>query len=179
MKLNPTKCSFKVGFGKFLGFLITRKGIEVTLDQIRAFKNMSELRTLRNIQKLIGRVVALNCFVSRLTDKCFPFFNLLKRNKKLIGMRSEEELLTNWKLICHFLQSLQNRNMRQKPMYYVSKTLLDAKTRYTIIEKLELALITAARKLRPYFQCHLICVVIAFLLRTILSKHNLLGRLVM
>ena len=42
---------------------------------------------------------------------------------------------------------------KQFPVYYVSKSLLDAETRYTQLEKLALALVTAARKLRPYFQC--------------------------
>ncbi|KAL5565099.1 hypothetical protein UlMin_028263 [Ulmus minor] len=43
---------------------------------------------------------------------------------------------------------------KQFPVYYMSKSLLDAETRYTQLEKLALALVTAARKLRPYFQCH-------------------------
>ncbi|KAK0593729.1 hypothetical protein LWI29_009556 [Acer saccharum] len=42
----------------------------------------------------------------------------------------------------------------QKPIYYTSKALLPAKTRYSPAEKMALALITAARKLRPYFQAH-------------------------
>lgn len=55
----------------------------------------------------------------------------------------------------------------QHPIYYVSKTLLDAKTRYSHLEKLALALVTTARKLRPYFQCHPICVVSTFPLQSI------------
>ena len=43
----------------------------------------------------------------------------------------------------------------QKPIYYVSKSLVQAKTHYSMIEKLVSALITSVRKLRPYFQCHL------------------------
>ena len=39
----------------------------------------------------------------------------------------------------------------KQPVYYVSKSLLDAETRYPIVEKLALTLVTAARKLRPYF----------------------------
>ena len=41
---------------------------------------------------------------------------------------------------------------KQFLVYYVSKSLLDAETRYTQLEKLALALVTAARKLQPYFQ---------------------------
>ncbi|XP_022843437.1 uncharacterized protein LOC111366992 [Olea europaea var. sylvestris] len=43
-------------------------------------------------------------------------------------------------------------NEHQLPVYYVSKALLPTETRYLDMEKLALALITASRKLRPYFQ---------------------------
>lgn len=43
---------------------------------------------------------------------------------------------------------------QQSPIYYVSKRLLDAETRYTGMEKLVYVLILASRKLRPYFQSH-------------------------
>ena len=40
LRLNASKCSFGVGSGKFLGYMVTHKGIEVNLDQIRAINNM-------------------------------------------------------------------------------------------------------------------------------------------
>ena len=46
----------------------------------------------------------------------------------------------------------------QKPVYYISKVLIGAETRYLKIEKLAYALIIAARKLRHYFQAHPIVV---------------------
>ena len=42
----------------------------------------------------------------------------------------------------------------QWPVYYISKALLDAETRYPEIERLSLALFMSARKLHPYFQAH-------------------------
>ena len=66
---------------------------------------------------------------------------------------------------------------KQFPVYYVSKSLLDAETRYTQPEKLALALVTAARKLRPYFQCHSITVLTTYPLKSILHKLELFGRL--
>ncbi|XP_070019486.1 uncharacterized protein [Nicotiana sylvestris] len=56
---------------------------------------------------------------------------------------------------------------KQYPIYYVSKSLLDAETRYPQLEKLALALIMASKKLRPYFQCHPIAVVTSYPLRNI------------
>ncbi|XP_074347288.1 uncharacterized protein LOC141686131 [Apium graveolens] len=59
---------------------------------------------------------------------------------------------------------------RQSPVYYVSKRLLDAETRYTNMEKLVYALVLAARKLMPYFQAHRIEVHTTYPLRHILHK---------
>ena len=62
---------------------------------------------------------------------------------------------------------------KQFLVYYVNKSLLDAETRYTQLEKLILALITVARKLRPYFQCHLVTVLTTCPLKSILHKPEL------
>jgi len=64
----------------------------------------------------------------------------------------------------------------QSPTYYISKILSRAETRYPYLAKLALALVVAARKLRPYFQCHPIAVVTTFPLRNILHKPELSGR---
>lgn len=83
MKLNPVKCSFGVGFGKFLSFLVTKRGIKMTPKQIKAFKNLPLSKILKDIQKLTCRVATLNRFISQSSDKCLLFFNLLKGNKKV------------------------------------------------------------------------------------------------
>ena len=62
-------------------------------------------------------------------------------------------------------------------MYYTSKTLLLADTRYSPAEKIALALITSARKLRPYFQAHTIEVYTDCPLKLILQKPEVSGRL--
>ena len=66
---------------------------------------------------------------------------------------------------------------KQSPLYYVSKVLLDAETQYSQLEKLALALITVARKLRPYFQSYPITVLTSFPLKNILHKPELSERL--
>ena len=40
MKLNPTKCAFGVASGKFLGFMVTQRGIEANPKKIRAILDM-------------------------------------------------------------------------------------------------------------------------------------------
>jgi hypothetical protein len=79
MKLNPSKCAFGVYSGKFLGFMVSQRGIEANLDKIKAILEMQLPKTTKEIQRLTGRVAALNRFVSRSTDKCLPFLKTLKK----------------------------------------------------------------------------------------------------
>ncbi|CAL9029511.1 unnamed protein product, partial [Prunus brigantina] len=82
MKLNPSKCTFGVSSGRFLGYLVTQRGIEAHPNQIKAILNMKSPATTKEIQSLTGRVAALNRFLSRSTDKCRPFFKALKKGHK-------------------------------------------------------------------------------------------------
>ena len=79
MRLNPSKCVFGVASGKFLGFMVSQRGIEVNLEKVRAIINMASPKTVKDVQKLTGRIAALNRFVSRAIDKCLPFFKTLKQ----------------------------------------------------------------------------------------------------
>ena len=79
MKLNPSKCAFGVASGKFLGFMVSEKGIEANPEKVRAILEMASPRTVKEVQKLIGRIVTLNRFVLKATDKCLPFFKTLKQ----------------------------------------------------------------------------------------------------
>ena len=79
MKLNPSKCAFGVSSGKFLGFIISQRGIEANPEKVRAILEMSSPRTTKEVQSLTGRIAALNRFVSKVTDKCLPFFKTLKK----------------------------------------------------------------------------------------------------
>ena len=78
MRLNPSKCAFGVASGKFLGFMVSQRGIEANSEKVRAIIDMTSPRTVKEVQKLIGRIAALNRFVSRAIDKCLPFFKTLK-----------------------------------------------------------------------------------------------------
>ena len=78
MKLNPSKCVFGVASGKFLGFMVSQRGIEVNPEKVQAIINMASSRTFKEVQKLTRRITALNRFVSRATDQCLPFFKTLK-----------------------------------------------------------------------------------------------------
>ena len=79
MKLNLSKFDFKVSFGKFLRFMVSYRGIEVNPDKIEAILNMEPPRNIKEVQSLTRQVVALNRYVSKATDKCLPFFKVLKK----------------------------------------------------------------------------------------------------
>ena len=79
MKLNPAKCAFGVSAGKFLGFIVNHLGIEVNLDKIKTVLDMPLPSGIKEVQRLTGRIAALSRFVSRASDKCPPFFQVLKK----------------------------------------------------------------------------------------------------
>ena len=82
IKLNPRKCAFRVTVGKFLGFMVSQRGIKANPDKIRAIMEMVPPRNVKEVQSLNGKIAALNRFVSRATNKCLPFFRTLKKSFK-------------------------------------------------------------------------------------------------
>ncbi|XP_074323923.1 putative mitochondrial protein AtMg00860 [Apium graveolens] len=81
MRINPNKCTFGVSNGKFLGYMVSARGIEANPEKIEAFINMEAPKCIRDIQKLTGRLSALWRFISRLAEKALPFFAVLKGSK--------------------------------------------------------------------------------------------------
>ena len=81
LHLNASKCSFGVGSGKFLGYMVTHRGIEVNPDQIKVINKLQPPRNPKEVQRLTGMTVALNRFISRSADTCRPFFLLLHKWK--------------------------------------------------------------------------------------------------
>ena len=79
MKLNPSKCAFEVSSGKFVGFMVSHREIEANPDKIQAILDMKPLQNVKEVQSLTGRVAALNRFIFKATDKCLPFFRVLKK----------------------------------------------------------------------------------------------------
>ena len=183
MKLNPSKCAFRVSSRKFLGFMVLQKGIEVNPDKIQAILNMEPPKNVKEVQSLIGQVATLKRFVSKVTDKCFPFFKVLRKafewmdecrndfqNLKVYLTTApllspsipSEELYLYLAVSPHAVNSalVREEGKVQKLVYYTSRALRGAKGRYQMIEKLAFALITTSKKLRHYFQAHVINVMI-------------------
>ena len=59
--------------------MVSQRGIEANPEKVKAILDMMSPRSVKEVQRLTGRIVALNRFVSRATDKCLPFFKTLKQ----------------------------------------------------------------------------------------------------
>ena len=202
MKLNPAKCTFGVSPGEFLGYILRQRGIEANPKKISAVLNLPSPKNSREVQRLTGRIATLNRFISRSTDKCLPFYDLLRGNKKFIGDEKCEEAFAQVKQYLTTPHVLAKPNVgdvlslyvavspaavssvlikedrgEQKPIFYTSRRMTGPETRYPTLEKMALAVVEATRKLHPYFQSHSVEVLADQPLRTILQNTNRSGRL--
>ena len=191
MKLNPTKCAFGVSAGKFLGFIVNHRGIEANPDKIKALLDMPSPSGIKEVHRLTGRIEALSRFVSRASDKCQPFFQVLKKafqwdekceeafmalktylsSPPILVSPSEGELLTLYLAVSDFSTStvlVRDKERVQHPVYYCSRALRGAEERYPRMEKLILALVTAT---------HTIEVPTEYPMKQVLHKPEVSGRL--
>ncbi|XP_052723752.1 uncharacterized protein LOC128193711 [Vigna angularis] len=202
MRLNPAKCTFGVAAGKFLGFMLTSRGIEANPDKCGAVLQMQSPATLKEIQRLIGRLTALSRFIPKLAERVRP---ILRKMKKGAGPVWDDECERAFQDVKTILVNppVMNRPgagadlhvflgvsetaisavlVQEQPqprlVYFISRTLLDAETRYHRVEKVALALLNASRRLRPYFQSHQVIIRTDFPISKILRKPDLAGRMV-
>ena len=201
MKLNPGKCVFGVASGKFSGFMVSQRGIEANLEKVQAIIDMASPRTVKEVQKLTGRIAALNRFIFRETDKCMPFFKTLKRafawtdeceatfqelkrylsNPPLLSPSKEGESLQLYLAVSATVVSaalIWEEGKKQLPVYYVSQAFQEAESGYPRIEKIAFALIVASCKLRQYFQANPILVMTDQPIRKSMNKLEVAGRMV-
>ena len=89
-----------MGLGKFLGYMVIHRGIEVNPDQIKAINNLQSPRNPKEVQKLTGMAAALNRFISRSADKCRPFFLLINKWK---GFEWTKECATTFQQLKDYL----------------------------------------------------------------------------
>lgn len=77
IKLNLVKCSLGVQEGKILGFYVGKNWICHSPKKIEVILNISSPQTIREVQRLDGRINTLSHFISKTVEKCKPFFQLL------------------------------------------------------------------------------------------------------
>lgn len=84
LKLNPNKCTFKVHYGKFLGFMTMERGIEVNSKKNEALMNMVEAWCIKDVQRFNGCIAALERFISKSAERCFLIFSSSEASCKII-----------------------------------------------------------------------------------------------
>ena len=80
LKLNPTKCTFGATSEKLLGFVVSKKGIEIDSDKVRAIQDLPPPRTQKKIKSFMGRLNYIARFISQMTAKCDPIFKILRKH---------------------------------------------------------------------------------------------------
>jgi hypothetical protein len=118
LKLNPKKCIFGVTKGKILGCLLSAKRIEANPDKIKAIREMEELKTKKDIQKLNGRVAALNRFISRSAKRSLPFFKALKGKGKIEWGPEQSKAFTELKAYIEKMAIL-SLSLPSEPLFYM------------------------------------------------------------
>jgi hypothetical protein len=187
LKMNPNKCAFGVLAGQFLGFLIHERGIEVGQKSISAIDNIKAPSNKKELQSLIGKINFIRRFISNLSERIQSFIPIpkLKTDQKFVWGEEHQKALDNVK---HYLKSppalippqdkkpfklylsaneqaigsdlMQEFEGKERVVYFVSRRLLDALTRYSTVERLCLYLYFSCTKLWPYLlsaECTVVC----------------------
>ncbi|XP_074556805.1 uncharacterized protein LOC141812691 [Curcuma longa] len=203
LKLNPAKCLFGGRVGRFLGYVVTEKGIEANPDKVQTLSRMTPPRTLRETQCLVGRINALSRFISRAAERGLPFFKVLKKAQRFQWNAECDKAFAELKDYLSQLPRLakalpgeplwmylsatdvavssvlvKEEEENQLPIYFFSHLLKDAETRYTNLEKIAWALVRTVRRLRPYFLSHPVTVLTNSNLGKVLTQPEVSGRLI-
>ncbi|GKB22474.1 reverse transcriptase domain-containing protein [Tanacetum coccineum] len=205
MKLNPKKCTFGAVEGMFLGYMISLEGIKPCPDKTEVVLRLSSLQTIKEVQSLNGKLASLNRFLSKSTEMSLPLFKTLKKCIKKSDFHWTPEVEQDFKQLKQHLSELPmlvapklkeelivylfashraistvlmtERGTVQTLIYFVSRALSGPELNYTPIEKLVLALVFTAKRLRRYFQAHPIAVITDQPIKQIISRPDVAGRL--
>ncbi|GKD32251.1 reverse transcriptase domain-containing protein [Tanacetum coccineum] len=205
MKLNPKKCSFGMQEGMFLGYKVNTDGLKVCPEKADALLNLPSPRCLKDVQKLNEKLASLNRFLSKSAEKSLPFFKTLKKctkksdfqwtqeaeaafkqMKKLIAElpmltapKEKEELIIYLAAAKEAISAvlMTERGGKQIPVYFVSRTLRGPEINYNPMEKLVLALLSASRRLKRYFQAHTIVVIMDQPIKQLLPRASIKGQI--
>jgi ribonuclease HI len=206
LKLNPEKCVFGVKKGKFLGYVVSTKGIEANPNKIEAILRMELPNTKKRAQRLAGILASLNRFISRSPERNMPFFEILKSAEVFQWGPAQQKAFEELKQYLIELTTLTPPSLgtplllyvaashstvsaalvqekqdgqvkKQAPVYFVSEVLSLSKRNYIELEKVLYAVLMASRKLRHYFQAYHIIVPSSQPLKDIMRNREATGRI--
>jgi hypothetical protein len=203
--MNPKKCAFGVSAGQFLGFLVHERGIEIGLKSQEAVRTMVPPTTKRELQQLIGKINFVRRFISNLSGRIEPFMELvkIKANEEFHwGAEQQQafeeikEYLSKPPVLVPPQQDrpfyvylsvgdtsiasvvIQVHDNKERVVFYLSRRMLDAETRYPDIEKLCLCRFFTCTKLRHILlSAKIIIICKSDVVKHMLSAPVLKGRL--
>uniref|UniRef100_A0A2N9EZ34 RNA-directed DNA polymerase n=1 Tax=Fagus sylvatica TaxID=28930 RepID=A0A2N9EZ34_FAGSY len=177
LKMNPLKCAFGVSAGKFLGFLVHNRGIDVDPAKASAIATMKAPTSHKELKSFLGRLSYIRRFIPGLAAVTAIFMPLMKKGVPFVWSAACQQAFEKIQLIMAKLPH-QDEDGTEKPIYYVSRALRDAETRYSGAERACLALIYASQRLRHYFLAHKIQLITkSHPIRSLLHRPVLSGRL--
>ncbi|KAK9951329.1 hypothetical protein M0R45_006782 [Rubus argutus] len=179
MRMNPKKCSFGVSSEKFLGFMVHKRGIDVDPDKAKAIASTTPPSSQKELKSFLGKLSYIRRFIPGLAA-ARAFTPLLKKGTKLMW---NDECKKTYEMVQQLITSLptmkapipgvplkiylaatdaaigsllaqDDGNGIEHPVYYVSRLLGEAESRYPSTERVCLALIYAAQRWRHYFLAH-------------------------
>jgi ribonuclease HI len=192
--------------GKFLGCLVSTKGIEANPSKIEAILRMEPPNSKKGAQQLAGRLASLNRFISRSAQRNLPFFKILKSAKVFQWGPTQQKAFEQLKqylldlttltppssrtplllyvaashatVSAALVQEKQDGQVkRQPPVYFISEVLSLSKKNYTKLEKVLYVVLMASRKLCHYFQAYHIIVPSSQPLKDIMRNREATGRI--
>jgi ribonuclease HI len=204
LKMNPLKCAFGVSAGKFLGFLVHNRGIDVDPAKASAIATMRPPTSHKELKSFLGRLSYIRRFIPGLAAVTSTFSRLLKKGVSFNWSAECQEaferiqaIMTKLPTVCApiagkplrlylasnsqaigALVAQENGQGVEQPVYYVSRGLKDTETRYSVAERACLALVYASQRLRHYFLAHKIQLMTkSHPIRSLLQRPVLSGRL--
>uniref|UniRef100_A0A2N9IHQ7 Integrase catalytic domain-containing protein n=1 Tax=Fagus sylvatica TaxID=28930 RepID=A0A2N9IHQ7_FAGSY len=176
LKMNPLKCAFGVSAGKFLGFLVHNRGIDVDPAKASAIATMRPPTSHKELKSFLGRLSYIRRFIPGFGSSNFHLFTPPKKGS-LLQLPLRLYLASNSQAI-GALVAQENGHGVEQPVYYVSRGLKDTETRYSVAERACLALVYASQRLRHYFLAHKIQLMTkSHPIRSLLQRPVLSGRL--
>jgi ribonuclease HI len=204
LKMNPLKCAFGVSAGKFLGFLVHNRGVDVDPAKASAIATMKAPTSHKELKSFLGRLSYIRRFIPGLAAVTATFMPLMKKGVPFVWSTARQQAFEKIQLIMTKLPTVcapvpgrplrlylasnseaigglvaqEDEDGTEKPIYYVSRALRDAETRYSGAERACLALIYASQRLRHYFLAHKVQLITkSHPIRSLLHRPVLSGRL--
>uniref|UniRef100_A0A2N9GC74 Reverse transcriptase domain-containing protein n=1 Tax=Fagus sylvatica TaxID=28930 RepID=A0A2N9GC74_FAGSY len=161
LKMNPLKCAFGVSAGKFLGFLVHNRGIDVDPAKASAIATMKAPTSHKELKSLLGRLSYIRRFIPGFGSSDSRVHTLMKKGVPFVWSTACQQafekiqvIMTKLPTVCApvpgrslrlylasnseaigGLVAQEDEDGTERPIYYVSRALRDAETRYSGAER--------------------------------------------